>query len=218
MRTPTRRTWAITFFATLCVATTAGAASRPCDALHERVDPIGTVVRTLIPSAGVAASAVALETARISVSSTGTQGNGLSDEADISDYGRFVAFVSEATNLVPGDTNGFPDVFVRDRRSGITTRVSVATNGAQANEESDEPAISRGRPIHRLPLFCKQSGGERHQRRRRRVPPRPPYRDHDSGQRVDRGRPSQRFQLQSGDQCRRHRCCFLLRRHRPGSR
>ncbi len=121
----------------------AGAASRPSDAPDERNDSIGSHRDGHAPSAGVSANAVTLETTRISVSSTGAQGNGLSDEADISDYGRFVAFVSTATNLVPGDTNGFPDVFVRDRRSGVTTRVSVASNGAQANDESDEPAISQ---------------------------------------------------------------------------
>ena len=49
----------------------------------------------------------------------------------ISADGRFVAFVSSATNLVPGDTNQMPDVFVKDRLTGATTRVSVATGGGQ---------------------------------------------------------------------------------------
>jgi archaellum component FlaF (FlaF/FlaG flagellin family) len=53
-----------------------------------------------------------------------------------------VAFDSEASNLVPGDTNRWGDVFVRDLRSGTTQRVSVATNGRQANSDSNIPAIS----------------------------------------------------------------------------
>src|SRR6185295_7492640 len=54
-------------------------------------------------------------TARVSVDSAGAQGNFVSDDPVISADGRYVAFRSYATNLVPGDTNGFTDVFVRDR-------------------------------------------------------------------------------------------------------
>jgi Tol biopolymer transport system component len=46
--------------------------------------------------------------------------------------GRYVAFVSPATNLVPGDTNRRPDAFVRDRATGTTVRVDVRGNGGQA--------------------------------------------------------------------------------------
>ncbi len=81
-------------------------------------------------------------TTRISVSSSGAQGNRLSAEPAISDDGRFVAFRSLASNLVTGDTNNVNDVFVRDRSCGLTTRVSVASGGAQANSDSHEPAIS----------------------------------------------------------------------------
>ncbi|MGQ0521567.1 MAG: hypothetical protein ACT4PX_10520, partial [Actinomycetota bacterium] len=64
-------------------------------------------------------------------------------EADISADGRFVAFAGNAENLVPGDTNGNTDVFVRDRVAGTTTRVSVVTGGAQATGgASSEPSIS----------------------------------------------------------------------------
>jgi len=73
---------------------------------------------------------------RASVSSTGAQANGESGYSSISADGRFVAFTSEATNLVTGDTNGMTDVFVRDRQAGITTRVSVAGDGTQGNAES----------------------------------------------------------------------------------
>ena len=60
----------------------------------------------------------------------------------ISADGRFVAFDSDATNLVPGDTNGVHDVFVRDRRTGTTERVSVGRGGAQGNGPAIGPAIS----------------------------------------------------------------------------
>ena len=60
----------------------------------------------------------------------------------ISTDGRFVAFYSFATDLVGGDTNGFVDIFVHDRQTGTTERVSVATGGGQATGGSLVPAIS----------------------------------------------------------------------------
>jgi Tol biopolymer transport system component len=81
-------------------------------------------------------------TARVSVASDGTQGNYDSESRSISADGRYVAFESWASNLVPGDTNGSQDVFVHDRQTGITTRVSVASDGTQGNGESYEPSIS----------------------------------------------------------------------------
>src|SRR2546425_10236145 len=60
--------------------------------------------------------------------------------------GRFVAFVSRATNLVPGDTNGSWDVFVRDRHTGITERVSVDSAGHQGDGGSG----TGGTPAARL--------------------------------------------------------------------
>jgi Tol biopolymer transport system component len=56
--------------------------------------------------------------------------------------GRFVAFVSSATNLVSNDTNRMPDVFVRDRSLRRTTRVSLSSSGGQAKRESGVPVIS----------------------------------------------------------------------------
>jgi len=74
------------------------------------------------------------ETTLVSVSSDGTQGNNdTSIWSTISADGRYVAFKSEADNLVEGDTNGFQDCFVHDRVTGETTRVSVASDGTQAN-------------------------------------------------------------------------------------
>ncbi|MGZ4664922.1 MAG: TolB family protein, partial [Frankiaceae bacterium] len=81
-------------------------------------------------------------TTRVSVSNTGAQANGYSYEVAVSANGRYVAFDSNATNLVPGDTNDAQDVFVRDRRAGTTTRVSVSNSGAQGNGGSGDPAVS----------------------------------------------------------------------------
>jgi len=69
----------------------------------------------------------------VSVDSNGEQADsyGASSGPSISADGRYVAFVSVATNLVLGDTNGSPDVFVRDRQNGTTERMSVDSNGVQ---------------------------------------------------------------------------------------
>ena len=82
-------------------------------------------------------------TERVSVGPDGVQGNGdVGEESAISADGRFVAFASQATNLVPGDTNNEADVFVRDRSSGTIERVSVGPAGVQANAGSRQLAIS----------------------------------------------------------------------------
>ena len=76
-------------------------------------------------------------------------GDGDSTSPSISADGRYVAFVSSATNLVEGDTNGVSDVFVRDTCVGApsgcapsTQRVSVASDGTQANDASQSASIS----------------------------------------------------------------------------
>lgn len=84
-------------------------------------------------------------TDRVSVDSTGAQGNSQSGDwrgQAVSADGRYVAFASDASNLVPGDTNGTWDVFLRDRVAGTTTRLSVADDESQANRESIHPSIS----------------------------------------------------------------------------
>jgi hypothetical protein len=101
-------------------------------------------------------------TERVSVSSEEQQADGSSPEPgvrgfiatgpDITPDGRYVAFFSSATNLVPGDTNTCPlffpnpgtcpDAFVRDRLAGTTTRVSLFPDGSQSNERNSDPAIS----------------------------------------------------------------------------
>jgi hypothetical protein len=76
-------------------------------------------------------------TRRVSVSSGNVQANMSSFYPAISADGRYVAYVSNASNLVTGDTNGRPDVFVRDTSTGTTTRVSVTNTGVQANGSAD---------------------------------------------------------------------------------
>jgi Tol biopolymer transport system component len=89
-----------------------------------------------------AASGAVAPTRRVSLAASGAQGNGHSLAAAVSADGRYVAFYSSATNLVPGDTNKARDVFVRDTKAGMTTRISVAAAGTEADGNSFEPAIS----------------------------------------------------------------------------
>jgi len=73
----------------------------------------------------------------VNVNSAGDQANDHTDyRSSMSDDGRYVAFISRASNLVPGDTNGFSDIFVRDLATGTTTRVSVDSTGMEANGDS----------------------------------------------------------------------------------
>ena len=81
-------------------------------------------------------------TKRISVASDGTQGNYSFYNASISADGRYVAFESEATNLVSGDTNRARDIFVKDLQTGITKSISVASDGTQGNYSSYNASIS----------------------------------------------------------------------------
>lgn len=97
---------------------------------------------TMLAPTGAAALAAGATTSRVSIASTGGQGNGASFEPHVSASGRYVAFSSEGSNLVPGDSNGVSDVFVRDRTAGMTRRVSVGPGGAQANERSFTEAVS----------------------------------------------------------------------------
>lgn len=89
------------------------------------------------------AGATGARTVRVSVSSTGAEANGQSERPAISANGRHVVFMSHASNLVPGDTNGTTDVFLHDLLRRTTTRVSVASDGAQADGGSAiDPQIS----------------------------------------------------------------------------
>ncbi|MCX6020632.1 MAG: hypothetical protein NTZ05_02675, partial [Chloroflexi bacterium] len=79
---------------------------------------------------------------RVSIASDGTEGNDSSTQPILSADGRTVAFLSLASNLVPGDTNNSVDVFVRDLTSGQTTRVSVASDGTQGNKFANGLMVS----------------------------------------------------------------------------
>jgi hypothetical protein len=91
---------------------------------------------------------------RISIASDGSEANGDSGQCDISSNvllcktpaishdGRYVAFSSEASNLVAGDNNHHGDMFVHDRQTHVTSRISIASNGSEANGTSETPAIS----------------------------------------------------------------------------
>jgi Tol biopolymer transport system component len=111
-------------------------------------------VRSALPSATVGwllgATAFAQATTRVSVGTGDVQGRGFSSYPAISADGRFVAFASLAPNLVAGDTNGEADVFVRDRVTGATTRVNVATDGTQ----------SEGEYSYGLPLLALSADGQ----------------------------------------------------------
>ena len=73
---------------------------------------------------------------------SGAEANGSSDQGKISADGRYVVFISGATNLVTGDTNGHADIFVRDLGTNTTSRVNVSSTGEQANNFSNHPSIS----------------------------------------------------------------------------
>lgn len=76
-------------------------------------------------------------TERVSLSSAEVEADGENWSPATNDDGRYVAFYSDATNLVSGDTNDVEDIFVRDRQAGTTIRVSLASDGTQANGASD---------------------------------------------------------------------------------
>jgi Tol biopolymer transport system component len=81
-------------------------------------------------------------TERVSVPADGAQPNGASFESSVSSDGRFVAFASDASNLVPGDRNGTTDVFVRDRALGRTERVSIGAGGTEGHGVSSLSSLS----------------------------------------------------------------------------
>ncbi len=91
-------------------------------------------------------------TLMMSVNGMGLQGNKNSFNAAISSDGRFVIFESDADNLVPGDTNGFRDIFIHDRDpdengifdegNSVITRISTGINGTEANNSSFYPVLS----------------------------------------------------------------------------
>ena len=103
------------------------------------------LVFLLLAAAAIAAAyrsrdALAATFELASVASDGALANAGSDAPALSADARFVAFESLASNLVAGDTNGAPDVFVHDRVTGLTTRESIGING-QANAGSHSASL-----------------------------------------------------------------------------
>lgn len=103
---------------------------------------LGLLLVVSFTSGTVAVGAQAVTFTRVSVDSNEMQANAMSYRGVISADGRFVAFDSEASNLVPDDTNGVGDVFLRDLQLGTTLRVSVTSTGEQANSGGEVPSIS----------------------------------------------------------------------------
>jgi len=124
-----------------------GGAASPALSADGRVVAFASSAATLAPDDTNGASDVFAfdretgSTERVSVGPGGAQGDRASVAPAVSGDGRFVAFASDATNLVPGDTNQRTDILVRDRRLGTTTRVSVGL-GRQSDRPSATPSIS----------------------------------------------------------------------------
>ena len=139
-----------------------------------------------------------------SLSSSGAQGTGTGccSAHWISGNGRFVAFASTRA-LVPGDTNGTSDIFVRDRQAGTTIRGSVSSTGAQANDASDDMRISYDGRYLTYHSYRHQPRGSRHERRVRRVPDGSRDGHNDPGQREHGRCAGQRRQRRHLDQRRR---------------
>ncbi|MFD9902860.1 hypothetical protein [Streptomyces sp. NPDC059063] len=116
--------------------------------VHQRVTAAGAAlaavcaVTVLSPAGASAAPTSAPHTERVSVGPSGAQGNAASTNPALSADGRFVAFVSASRNLVANDTNGTPDAFVRDLRTGKTERVSVKSNGKASHGVVREVSLS----------------------------------------------------------------------------
>jgi hypothetical protein len=125
----------------------------PCSAaMRRRQRAVWQASVAVLGLVGVAAGCTFVD--RVSVSSAGTEQHGIDGVSPpaLSRDGRWVAFVSHASDLVPGDTNGSDDVFVHDELTGTTERVSVASDGTQAN--SDSPGLLSMSADGRLVMFA----------------------------------------------------------------
>ena len=81
-------------------------------------------------------------TERVSLSSSGEQGNANSGPATLDGSGRYAAFLSDASNLVDDDGNGATDIFGRDRAAGMTTLLTITEAGVQADGNCTSPTLS----------------------------------------------------------------------------
>ncbi|MET8151275.1 TolB family protein [Actinoplanes sp. NPDC049668] len=113
--------------------------------MHRRLLAVGlggVLAATAAAAARAAEPSPDPSVSAVSVTPDGHTGKGGAIHGSASDDGRYVAFYSPATDLVPGDANDNTDVFLRDRQTGKTTLVSVAADGTQGNGYSYEPSIS----------------------------------------------------------------------------
>jgi Tol biopolymer transport system component len=99
---------------------------------------LGVAVGIGVP-AGAASEAV---TVRVSVASAGVQADDASSSPSVSDDGSLIVYMSITSNLVPGDTNGYVDVFAYEVATGRVERISVDGNGGQANYHCWNPVVS----------------------------------------------------------------------------
>ena len=109
---------------------------------HRRRLACAAALSCVLAAAPAAAAQPAHQTVRVSEPAGRGEPNAGSFTPSVSGDGRYVVFASEASNLVPGDTNHRRDIFVRDTRAGTTTRVSLSSRGKQANLDSYNPSIS----------------------------------------------------------------------------
>ncbi len=103
--------------------------------------PAGLLI-FLMMAAGCAETTQTIETQTRTTIPPDAQGDAASSNPSMSADGRYIAFKSDATNLVVGSTNGARSIYVKDTQTGATTRVSAASNGANGNKDSDNPVIS----------------------------------------------------------------------------
>jgi hypothetical protein len=127
------------------------------------------IVAVLVSALG--SLSVAQQTVRVSVDSSGNQSNDVSYSPELSADGQFVVFESNADNLVVGDTNGFPDIFVHDRLSGTTKLLSVASSRLQSNEQSYY--ARSGATVNCRIHESRRTRARRHERYFGRLPPLP---------------------------------------------
>jgi hypothetical protein len=110
--------------------------------VHRRGWLVGLLCGAWLAGGWLPLIASAALTERVSIDSFGTQASGYSVHPALSADGRLIAFDSSADNLVAGDSNGVFHIFVHDRQSGQTTRVSISSAGHQGNSSSDNPTLS----------------------------------------------------------------------------
>lgn len=113
---------------------------------HRRIHRFGAAALVAAVTASLVSPGLAYprpgDTERASTGVDGREGDGSSSRTSISADGRFVAFQSSASNLVPGDTNGRSDIFLNDRKTGITELISIGSDGSGASAGSLAPSVS----------------------------------------------------------------------------